>query len=147
VKQQFTLRYNNSLIASGRILILVALVDTIPLEQRQAFKTSVINQFTLGGIAENMILFIEKNCEWDQSYLRQHDEDVSNFWREVPPTEDYYEALRKRHRSPSWLRYDRSECTKKGCSHDFTEDTRQQLHKYLSAMINDSNAANLSDKL
>jgi hypothetical protein len=131
VIEHFTCRYSSALVATGRVIVFVTDVDMIPLHERRTFKWLVTSHFTMGGIPENLIVFIEKTCEWNSVELLAQEEKIAEFWAGKTTT-----------RLPTGVT-----CIKKNCSHYYTNETKNLLYNYLMAMINDQDAPKLDDKL
>jgi len=126
---------NNSLIAAGKVIVLVTHMDMIPKNQQIDFKDWIIKQFREKGIPENFILFGGKECEWNQKELEQHDDHVKKIIDSLEPDEDYFEKLKS-----SWeLHYSHhTTCRREkgSCKHAFTKDTRDGYGDFLELILN-----------
>jgi hypothetical protein len=130
-------RYSNKMIASQRILLLLTNLDMIPQAYRNKFRHWIISQFSLMGVPENFILCAEKECEWDECQLSEHDAKVDQFLHSVPADENYWDHFKKEDGHSSWLHYDRSWCLNdlQGCQHNFTESTTKAYAQFLTSTL------------
>jgi len=107
--------------------IVITHMDMIPKEFREQFKIEVERAFGFEGVEK--FVYGEKECEWDEKDLQEHEKRVKELLQKVPEGKDYTNVLTDEERQQLHISF--SYCKKRnsesGCEHKFTQKT---LEKY-----------------
>jgi len=105
--------------------IVVTHMDMIPLENKKEFRKQLeqstpyhASKFTYG----------EKECEWNEKDLQNHEAYVKGLLDKVGEGQDYTEVLK--HEELNRLHISEDDCIRPNCKHNFTEETLEKISRY-----------------
>jgi hypothetical protein len=92
------------------------------------------------GVPQNLIVFGEKECTWNEDDLIKHEEKVNEFLAKVPKDKDYWTVMQEQGLPNGFLHIEEDiYCQKKkkfGCKHKFTQETEEDYVNLMFRVLN-----------
>jgi CRISPR/Cas system-associated endonuclease/helicase Cas3 len=88
------------------------------------------------GVPQNLIVFGEKECTWNEDDLIKHEEKVNEFLAKVPKDKDYWTVMQEQNLPNAFLHIHEKLCKKEGCKHKFTKETEEDYVNLMFRVLN-----------